>query len=786
MTVLNLEPETLLRTLFAMGYLGLATVLWLRASPWWSAIIAVIGSGWLLYSRSILKWVAYLGSDSFSEAQDFDLAEALTFLETIGQVVQRDSFRATGSTILAGLVLLLVALFVARRRDGERFGPASTPVLMGALALMAGPFLVQVYPAFGAFRWNSQYYEGIYENFHGHSDVRLSSKTPLTELSVIVHIGESTTSMNMGIYGYFRPTTPELESFAAGNENLLVFRDVLSTHTHTAPSLLEALSIGADPGQDFLPISERRRTSIIDLLRQAGIATALISNQGQSGSWNNLASTVVFRHVDEREFSFNSAWMGEMEHFASRPLDHEFFLPALERSGHLDQPGPRVVFLHSYAGHSPYWKNIAPAFREPVDQLTQRTRATAIVGKGIANQEKTTRWLDEYDSVIRYVDHMVASLVRRVAASPHPAVYIYLSDHGEAVYAGLGHDSSRFLHEMARVPLLVYFNDAAAHSYPGIVDEFRAAANAQNVSTLAQFPATLLSLFGLAVDGDGLKGIGREALDRLPPILTRETAAGFQYIRLGSRSQDPEEARGFIQLHDPHTAVFRASRMLRNRAPALCVQRAHTVGKAARGAISADCLHAEVSIRADGTPWIVSAPDPTAALSPDLLLSITSSYNRYLFLFINNNSGLEGCSGLLDALSGSQRRDPPEALVMFPAGSLDDELIGSCIRPLQALGYDTGIMLPDDFVAACLQSSGNGDLTGSNCQQLRAFLTQAEQSGAFSDLGIRADAAALVELLGREVGLGWNALEFPVAALEALGDTPFRRVVVNLSDDPNS
>ena len=783
--MLSLAPEDLLRIVFAAGYVGFAVAAWLHAKPWWATAMALAGTTWLLYSRSMLKWLSYLGSDSFSEAQNFDLAEALTFMETLTQVLRRDSFRETGVTIAMGILLLVFVYLAISRLWWRRLSATTRLAMIGTLALTLGALMVQVYPAFGAFRWNSQYYQGIYDNFHGHSHVRLTSEIPVTDLNVIVHIGESITSMNMDIYGYFRPTTPELESFAAGNENLLVFHDVLSTHTHTAPSLLEALSVGADPTEIFLPISERTRMSVIDILAQAGVPTALISNQGQSGAWNNLASTVVFRNVDEKEFSFNSAWMGEMEHFARRPLDHEFLLPALERGGHLDRPGPSVLFLHSYAGHSPYLRNIAQEFWEPVDDFLASQPEIAIVGEHISNPQHTIRRIEEYDSAVRYVDYLVTAVLRRVDASPHPAVYIFFSDHGEAVYAGRGHDSSRFLHEMVRIPFLVYFNDAAARAYPGIVEQFRAASDAQRVSTLAQFPASLLSLFGLALEGDALRGIGLEDLDRLPPILARETSAGIRYIRLGAAQPAQADAARFIELHDPHTQIFRASRQRGGRPPAMCVSRAHSVGKATRGSIIADCIHAELSIGAGGQLTITAQTDADLPVSLEDIILIAESYSTYLLFEIQSLPRPAACPDLVHALGNRPRRNQPNGLVMFPAEGLDTEAISDCIRPLQVLGFDTGIKLPTNLANACLDSTAMEELAGGPCERLRGFITEVQASTAFSDIGINASHTALIERLDPDIAFHWTVADVPVEEMRTLHELPIRRMLVESAFDPN-
>ena len=47
------------------------------------------------------------------------------------------------------------------------------------------------------------------------------------------------------------------------------------------------------PADDFLPITQRKRVSIIDVLQAADINTKLYSNQGNTGTWN-YASSIIF------------------------------------------------------------------------------------------------------------------------------------------------------------------------------------------------------------------------------------------------------------------------------------------------------------------------------------------------------------------------------------------------------------------------------------------------------------------------------------------------------------
>ena len=72
------------------------------------------------------------------------------------------------------------------------------------------------------------------------NDINLNANFD-NNINGIIYIGEFTSSLNFSSYGYFRETTPNLKLLEK-KINLFKF-DVLSTHTHTGLSLLEAFSL---------------------------------------------------------------------------------------------------------------------------------------------------------------------------------------------------------------------------------------------------------------------------------------------------------------------------------------------------------------------------------------------------------------------------------------------------------------------------------------------------------------------------------------------------------------
>jgi glucan phosphoethanolaminetransferase (alkaline phosphatase superfamily) len=770
-----------LSVVFASGCLALTLALALSRRRWVAGIVLVIGVMWLLYAPSLMNWINHLGSDSFSEAQNFDLAEALNFLESLNQVLRREGLRATALTLALGGAVALALFGLAAYLAGRRFGTATGNLAIGAMALIIAPLVLQLQPAFSAFRSNSAIYRNTTENFHGHGHRKAFKEETVNPLNVVLYIGESTSSLNMGIYGYPRQTTPELSRFQAESDNLLVFHNVFSTHTHTAPSLLEALSVGIDFSEDFFPINYRKRVSLVDLLNQVNIPSALVSNQGPAGTWN-LASTVVFRNVGEKEFSFNSTWFGDLEGRASRPLDHEFLLPALERHARLDQPGPRLTVLHSYAGHGPYLRSIADDFKQPVDDFLEALPVAAIVGTRLANPGRVVRTIEEYDSSVRYVDHTVAAALRRVQAAPWPTAFVYFSDHGEAVYAGLRHDSSRLLHEMARIPYLVFFNDAAAEQFPSVFAQFREASISENVSTLAQFPASLLSLFGLEIVDGFYQGVGLDDAERLPPILTREAGTGFSYIRLGSRGYaGTGSARDAPQeVTDTHTVLFLGQRHGVHPTTRLCLHRANTVGKALRGAKVAECLHTEW-----GPPAGTSSL-PTGYGDLDAILSVASGFGLPAWIAVNGLNSVAECRVLEESMEAHAHTEGPATLLMFSAETpWHDPDIGACIVSLRAKGFRIGLELPTEVAARCDASAPARADGHDPCAELLSVIQQVEDRGVFTALGIDFSVAGALENLDVPSGLALNTWGVQLHQIESADLSRFQLVSVELAGDPN-
>ncbi|MCY1289327.1 Sulfatase [compost metagenome] len=410
--------------------------------------------------------------------------------------------------------------------------------LPGFLILVA--ILLTFSDAVSLYFRNSESYLVVSKNFENKSPdvMRTGGK-----IDVLVYVGESTSIMNMGLYGYPRGTTPRLARMFNEDENFILFNNVFSTHTHTAPSLLEAFSFALNAKEDFLPIERRRRISVVDVLRKAGVDVRLISNQGMVGTWNQ-ASSIVFKAA-QKTFSADSRRLGNNDGNISRPWDDVFFDEQLSKLSLPAEGGSSVNFLHSYAGHGAYLANIPEEWRVPVDDYFFAESSIRVAEDGNA----LSKTVEDYDSAIKYIDYSVSKSIAYVRGLSTAAVLIYFSDHGDSAFTGRAHDSSRFMHEMVRVPFVIYFNDSARKQSPELYRKYRDLAKAGRLSSLAQLPSTILDIVGVRLKDEGTSGIdlkpvvGEETI--LPPIVVREIGDGISFVNLSAGALMPPDSGGF-------------------------------------------------------------------------------------------------------------------------------------------------------------------------------------------------------------------------------------------------
>lgn len=265
--------------------------------------------------------------------------------------------------------------------------------------------------------------------------------------TVILVIGESTSRHHMSIYGYPRDTTPRL---AALRDESVIFEDVISTHSSTASSLRDALTLGPPADGD-----EMQGTGILHLARAGGFETSWLSNQNEFGVWDSPVR-ILAQQADH--VRYHDPTLGNL---SSRRVFDEALLPSLDRA--LARPSPRkLIVLHLMSTHLPYCWTKPKDFNPLRDEFGKRLFGS----KGnLRNRlklfvKRRGGDLDCYDNGVRYVDRLLGAVINRARALREPAAVIYLSDHGEAPLLATGHDAAEHSAYHIEVPFLLWGNSA--------------------------------------------------------------------------------------------------------------------------------------------------------------------------------------------------------------------------------------------------------------------------------------------------------------------------------------
>lgn len=729
----------------------------------------------LLWSRVMIVFLQYfggLGTDSFHEVHNFDLKEAFFWLGTFLNIFTNSAFSlkilflySLIAVFLFGFISILHVLFDARFEKHSSFS-----VLIGFSLILAGLYL-PTYKSVTMFYENSDSFNQIASNFS--NDVQINHTKP--KLNVFLYIGESTSSMNMGIYDYPRQTTPQLQRLE--NENgFIKFDNVFSTHTHTSPSLLEALSLGLDYSDNFKPIHERQRMSIVDVLNKAKIPTQLLSNQGSTGTFNQ-ASSIIFKNANKKYSEPSSRALGNSDSIIAKPWDHDFLNSVVDIKS-LNKSNVSLKVFHSYAGHGPYIDNIPVEFRGPVDEYFKQFDPRAITGS-----LQSLNQVERYDSTISYVDFSVSNGIELINGSSAPWVFIYFSDHGESVFSKRGHDSSRFIHEMARVPFIMFFNAAARDIAPALFESYLKLAKTNNVATLAQLPSTILDLFDVSIMLDTLPTIGTPTTPL--PIIVKETTEGVTAVNLSNSM-----LIDVIDKTDSTTSHFANSKRNVNHHPLICYHRSNTIAKALRGSMATDCL--EIDVVVDGVGDVLAFHPPkennTGLRLEKLLLSVTNR-KSLSFWFDGKNLTTEKNCYSLEAVLRSSDLIKSQILIEFPTDSLaQSKLLVSCVKSLRNLGnvyMSYYVSTPDAVSCSRLLMKGYKFDAVNPCRNLEKDLLEVERSGLFSDLSFDFNGIKAIEWLSLSSKFEWNTWNVELSDLDSIDGNRFRMVILK-NDDPNN
>ena len=288
-------------------------------------------------------------------------------------------------------------------------------------------------------------------------DIKFRATKSKSGETYIVIIGESLNKKYMGIYGYWRDTTPNLSKYKNAND-LVIFDNAYSNHTHTVPTLSYALT----EANQYSKANSKSRLSIIDISKRAAFKTYWLSNQVMYGVWGSKI-TILASSADS-VVSINQA-IGEKSQ--SKQYD-EKLIDSLKEI--LDTPSKknRLIFIHLMGSHMEYEN------RYPKDKYT---KFDGRLPRGAYGVSADSHLVNFYDNSVLYNDFVVSSIISELEKLQGVSGLLYLSDHAEAVVAENGHEANLFGFEMLQIPMIAWLSDGYKSRYPARYREILANSN---------------------------------------------------------------------------------------------------------------------------------------------------------------------------------------------------------------------------------------------------------------------------------------------------------------------
>ncbi|MDR1888322.1 MAG: phosphoethanolamine transferase CptA [Zoogloeaceae bacterium] len=268
-----------------------------------------------------------------------------------------------------------------------------------------------------------------------------------TPRTLVLVIGESTTSRHMSLYGYPRQTSPRLETLRAANKGLTVFEDVIAPRPYTIETLQQALT--------FAHQEEPRRfldePTLINLMQQAGYKTFWITNQ-QTMERDSLL-TIFARQSDEvhylnRQFQKNA---NQVDLVTLTP-----FAQALQ-----DPTPKKFIVVHLLGAHMKYKYRYPKSF----DRYQGREHTPPDLN------EEQLAYYNAYDNAVLYNDFIVSRLIETFEAGAAHGFLLYFSDHGEEVFdtaphQTLGRNEDAPTPGMYKVPFILWTSPSWQATHP--------------------------------------------------------------------------------------------------------------------------------------------------------------------------------------------------------------------------------------------------------------------------------------------------------------------------------
>jgi len=247
----------------------------------------------------------------------------------------------------------------------------------------------------------------------------------------VVIIGESTSRSHMGVYGYYRETTPRLSDI---KDQLLIYKDVVSPHAYSVAALTKILTLG-----NYEKPEQISAGSIIQLINNVDFETYWLSNQRPIGPFESLVTKISLSSKNHKFLTTTIAGN-------STVLDGEL-LNEFNKVINNDAK-KRVIFIHMMGTHHHYENRYPESFSKFKDEPRTNFKS-----------EESFENINHYDNAILYNDFIISEVISKLDSLKTKSFALYFSDHAEEMYNDLdmaGHNEDIYSQEMYDIPFFLW------------------------------------------------------------------------------------------------------------------------------------------------------------------------------------------------------------------------------------------------------------------------------------------------------------------------------------------
>ena len=290
-------------------------------------------------------------------------------------------------------------------------------------------------------------------HFHAHRAVIVHRR----QVYVLV-IGEASRRDHWQLFGYDRPTNPELSRLP----NLVLITDMLASWPESITAIPMILTRRPP---DYAWNKPWREASILRAMQEAGYETYWISNQLAIGKYDSPVSMYAYeaQHVE---------WLNHASWTAPGSYDGDLIQPFREALHNSDRD--LFIVLHMMGSHESYDYRYPPAFE----------RFRPIKSDSRSNVSLIERTRNSYDNTILYTDHVLGQIIGVLRDSHSVSALWFESDHGETLPSATCNHEGHGIGTRwdFQISALFWYSDAYASVFPARVAALRANADKRTLS----------------------------------------------------------------------------------------------------------------------------------------------------------------------------------------------------------------------------------------------------------------------------------------------------------------